>query len=106
MYGERGITVSLPYFSDRPFLRRAVESVLGQTHGDLTLIVVNDGDLPEPWDLLADINDPRLVRFDLGAHRGRFFADAVALAPVSLPYFCDRPFLRRAVESVLGQTHG
>jgi GT2 family glycosyltransferase len=87
MYGERGITVSLPYFSDRPFLRRAVESVLGQTHGDLTLIVVNDGDLPEPWDLLADINDPRLVRFDLGAHRGRFFADAVALAASKDQYF-------------------
>jgi glycosyltransferase involved in cell wall biosynthesis len=87
MSGERGITVSLPYFACRSYLRRAVESVLGQTHGDLTLIVVNDGDLTEPWDLLADIKDRRLVRFDLGANRGRYFADAVALAATEDQYF-------------------
>ena len=85
--GERAITVSLPYYHCRPFLRRAVESVLGQTHGDLTLIVLNDGETPEPWDLLADIRDSRLVRFDLDANRGRYFADAVALAATTDRYF-------------------
>jgi glycosyltransferase involved in cell wall biosynthesis len=85
--GERAITVSLPYFRCRPFLRRAVESILGQTHGDLTLIVMNDGETPEPWDLLADIKDSRLVRFDLDANRGRYFADAVALAATPDQYF-------------------
>jgi glycosyltransferase involved in cell wall biosynthesis len=87
MSGERGITVSLPYFACRSSLRRAVESVLGQAHGDLTLIVVNDGDVPEPWDLLADIKDRRLVRFDLGANRGRYFADAVVMAATEDQYF-------------------
>lgn len=84
---ERQVTVSLPYFGCRTFVRRAVESILGQTHGDLTLIVLNDGDDPEPWDLLADIKDDRLVRFDLDANRGRYFADAVALAATSDRYF-------------------
>jgi glycosyltransferase involved in cell wall biosynthesis len=84
---ERAITVSLPYFGCRPFLRRAVESILGQTHGDLTLIVLNDGDEPAPWDLLADIKDRRLVRFDLDVNRGRYFADAVALSATSDRYF-------------------
>lgn len=84
---ERSVTVSLPYSRCRPFLRRAVESILGQTHGDLTLIVLNDGDVPEPWDLLADIKDSRLVQFDLDANRGRYFADAVALAATSDQYF-------------------
>src|ERR1051326_6628430 len=87
MPGERGITVSLPYLTGRPSLRRAVESVLGQTHGDLTLIVINDSGPPEPRDLLADIKGPRLVRFDLGANRGRYFADAVALAASDDQYF-------------------
>ena len=32
---ERAITVSMPYFGCRPFLRRAVESILAQTHNDL-----------------------------------------------------------------------
>lgn len=84
---ERGITVSLPYTGGRPFLRRAVESVLGQTHGELTLIVLNDEKSPEPWDLLADIKDKRLVRFDLDANRGRYFADAVALTATEDQYF-------------------
>jgi hypothetical protein len=84
---ERTITASLPYFGCRPFLRRAVESILAQTHGDLTLIVLNDGEEPCPWDLLADIKDPRLVRFDLDANRGRYFADAVALTATSDRYF-------------------
>ncbi len=84
---ERGITVSLPYTGGRPFLRRAVESVLGQTHSELTLIVLNDERSPEPWDLLADIKDKRLVRFDLDANRGRYFADAVALSATEDQYF-------------------
>src|SRR5262249_12081354 len=83
----RAITVSLPYFRCRPFLRRAVDSILGQTHHEITLIVMNDGETPEPWDLLADIKDSRLVRFDLDANRGRYFADAVALAATSDRYF-------------------
>ena len=84
---ERAITVSLPYTGSGLFLRRAVESVLGQTHGELTLIVLNNGGSPEPWDLLSDITDRRLVRFDLDSRRGRFFADAVALAATDDPYF-------------------
>src|ERR1700729_1819257 len=84
---ERAITVSLPYFGCRPLLRRAVESILAQTHGDLTLIVLNDGEQPGPWDLLADIKDRRLVRFDLDANRGRYFADEVALSATSDRYF-------------------
>jgi glycosyltransferase involved in cell wall biosynthesis len=84
---ERTITVSVAYFGCRPFLRRAVESVLAQSHGDLTLIVLNDGEQPSPWDLLADIKDRRLIRFDLDANRGRYFADAVALSATSDRYF-------------------
>ena len=71
------ITVSMPYYACPATLGRAVESVLGQTHRDLTLVVVNDGDRRSPWPLLADIDDDRLVRFDLAENRGRYFADAI-----------------------------
>jgi glycosyltransferase involved in cell wall biosynthesis len=84
---ERTITVSLAYFGCRPFLRRAVESILAQTHSDITLIVLNDGEQPGPWDLLADIKDRRLIRFDLDVNRGRYFADAVGLSATSDRYF-------------------
>ena len=81
------VTVSIPYFRCKPYICQAVESILGQTHKNLTLIVVNDGDEEVPWDLLAHIDDPRLVRFDLGSNHGRYFADAVVLNATTAPFF-------------------
>jgi glycosyltransferase involved in cell wall biosynthesis len=81
------ITVSLPYYRCKPFVRRAVQSILTQTHRTLTLVVVNDGDVDPPWDELSDIDDPRLVRFGLARNRGRYFADAVVLEATRDPYF-------------------
>lgn len=73
------IFVSLPYWKTPHLLRRAVDSILAQTHRDLLLVVVNDGDTP-PWERLADIRDSRLVSFDLPENRGRYYCDAVTLA--------------------------
>lgn len=73
------VTVSMPFWRCHAWLRRAVDAVLGQTYRDLRLIVVNDADPDSPWSLLADITDPRLVRFDLPENRGRYFIDAVIL---------------------------
>jgi glycosyltransferase involved in cell wall biosynthesis len=81
------VTVSIPYHRCRPYIRQAVQSILDQTHRILTVVVVNDGDPDPPWDLLADIHDPRLVRFDLGSNRGRYFADAVVLGATTSPYY-------------------
>lgn len=81
------VTVSLPYYACKPYVRRAVTSILKQTYDHLRLVVVNDGDPDPPWPVLADIDDPRLVRFDLTENRGRYFADAVVLAATPDPYF-------------------
>jgi glycosyltransferase involved in cell wall biosynthesis len=71
------VTVSMPFWRCHAWLRRSVDAVLGQTYRDIRLVVVNDADPVSPWPLLADINDPRLVRFDLPENRGRYFIDAV-----------------------------
>jgi glycosyltransferase involved in cell wall biosynthesis len=81
------VTVSIPYFRCKPYIRRSVESILGQTHTNLVAVVVNDGDEDAPWDELAHITDPRLVRFDLTENRGRYFADAVVLNATPDSYF-------------------
>jgi len=81
------VTVSIPYYQCKQYLRKAVESILGQTHTNLTLIVVNDGDEDAPWDFLSDINDSRLIRFDLSSNHGRYFADVVVLNATADPYF-------------------
>ena len=83
---DRAITACIPYYSCRRYVRRAVESLLRQTHRDLTVLVINDGDAVPPWDLLAGINDPRLVRFDLAANHGPYFAIAVAAGAAATPY--------------------
>jgi glycosyltransferase involved in cell wall biosynthesis/predicted O-methyltransferase YrrM len=85
--GPQHVTVSVPYFRCREYLATAVESLLAQTHRDLTVVVVNDGDPESPWPLLAHLDDPRLVRFDLDRNRGRYFADAVVLAATGSPWF-------------------
>jgi hypothetical protein len=84
---DRRVTVCMPYFGCRRYLRRAIVSILAQTHRDITLVVVNDGDPEPPWDLLGDIQDPRLVRFSLLANHGPYFATAIALNATSAPYF-------------------
>jgi glycosyltransferase involved in cell wall biosynthesis len=80
------VTVSIPCFNASQTISRAVRSILAQTYPDLTLVVVNDRGEP-PWGLLENIDDPRLVRFDLQANHGRYFADAVVLAATDSPYF-------------------
>ncbi|RYE40750.1 MAG: glycosyltransferase [Hyphomicrobiales bacterium] len=81
------VTVSIPYFGCKHLLRRAVRSVLDQTFRDLRVVVVNDGDADPPWNVLADLDDPRLVRFDLPHNVGRYFADTVVLGASASPYF-------------------
>lgn len=71
------VVVTMAFHGAHPWVRRAVDSILSQTRPDLLLVLVNDADPVPPWDLLADIDDPRLVRFDLPENRGRYFADAV-----------------------------
>ena len=81
------VTVSIPYFRNRAYIRRAVDSILAQSYANLRVVVVNDGDRDAPWPALEDIRDDRLVRFDLDTNRGRYFADAVVLEATSDAYF-------------------
>jgi glycosyltransferase involved in cell wall biosynthesis len=81
------VTACIPHFRCRPYIARAVESLLTQTHRNLTVVVVNDGDPDPPWPELAHIDDPRLVRFSLPANHGCFFVEAIVHDATSAPYF-------------------
>lgn len=71
------ITVTMPYYQVGPDIRRAVLSIVNQTYPHWQLIVINDADPNPPWRWIDDIDDPRIVRFDMAANHGRYFADAV-----------------------------
>jgi glycosyltransferase involved in cell wall biosynthesis len=82
------VTACIPYYGGKRYIRRAVESLLNQTHRDIEVIVVNDGDRDHPWDELTSFGDPRLICFNLTRnHGGPFFANAVVVNTVSSPWF-------------------
>ena len=83
---DRRITACIPYYRCKRYVRRAVLSLLAQTHRDLTVVVVNDGDPDPPWPMLRDITDSRLVRCSLAANRGPYFVTAAVLDACNTPY--------------------
>jgi glycosyltransferase involved in cell wall biosynthesis len=78
---SRGVAVVLRT-KDRPvFLERAVASVLGQTHDDLELVVVNDGGDPSAVDrVLARAADARITVLHNPSSEGMVAATNRALA--------------------------
>ncbi|WP_047960054.1 glycosyltransferase family 2 protein [Desulfovibrio sp. TomC] len=55
------VTVIIPTHDRAALLMRAVTSALGQTHGSLEVLVVDDGSTDETPALLAAVDDPRLT---------------------------------------------
>jgi glycosyltransferase involved in cell wall biosynthesis len=81
------VIAAIPYYRCAKYICRAVESLLAQTHKDLTIVVLNDADTKTPpWPQLAHIHDPRLVRIDLARNRGPYFALQVAVAATPASY--------------------
>jgi len=60
MSSKHKISVVIPLFNKRNYIRRAIQSVLSQTHSNLELIVVNDGSTDGSGDVAMSIDDPRL----------------------------------------------
>lgn len=55
------VSVIMSVYNGEPFVRQAVESILGQTFTDFEFLVVDDGSTDGTPDYLAGIKDPRLV---------------------------------------------
>lgn len=72
------VTVCIPFYGAPDLLPRAVESVLGQTHRDLHLVVIGDGVAPD----LGGISDERLTVYTLPENRGTYFASQLVLEAV------------------------
>ena len=53
-------SVVVPLYNKRPYIRRAVDSVLGQTRSDFELLVVDDGSTDGSAEALVDVEDARL----------------------------------------------
>lgn len=77
------ITVAIPYYGCPDLVERAVRSVLDQTHKDLHVVVIGDGEDPP----LSAISDSRLDVFTMPENRGSYFALQVALLGIGHRWF-------------------
>jgi glycosyltransferase involved in cell wall biosynthesis len=58
------LSVILPVYNGMPYLPEAVESILGQSHSDFKLIIVNDGSSDGSAAYLDSLTDSRIVRIN------------------------------------------
>lgn len=54
------VTVLMPAYNASPYLREAVDSILGQTVSDFELLVVDDGSTDDTVEILRSYSDPRI----------------------------------------------
>ncbi|MFA5309348.1 MAG: glycosyltransferase [Dehalococcoidales bacterium] len=54
------VSIIMPTYNRAGFLKEAIESVLNQTCGDYTLIIVDDGSTDNTREVVESFNDPRI----------------------------------------------
>lgn len=69
------VTVGVPFIGCDDMLRRCLRSLLTQTHKDLRVLVIGDGQVPR-----ISTRDSRVDLYVLPKNKGSYFARAVALA--------------------------
>ena len=84
MSAEPRVTIAMPVYNARAYLREALESVLAQTYPRWELVAIDDASTDESWDLLNEYaaRDPRVrlfrqpVQSGIVAARNRAIAEA------------------------------
>lgn len=101
------VSVIMPLFNKENTVVRAVRSVLDQNHGDLELIVIDDGSTDGSVERLRTINDPRLqIHVQENAGPGAARNNGAAKAQGGLLSFLDADdewradFLQSAVHAL------
>src|SRR5271170_5563678 len=64
------VTVLMPVHNGERYLAEAIESVLGQSAGDLELLIVDDGSTDRSAEICRDYRDPRIRLVQNPTHLG------------------------------------
>jgi glycosyltransferase involved in cell wall biosynthesis len=94
----------MPLHNKALYVRRAIDSILKQTHHAFELIVINDGSTDASWAVVQTINDPRIRLFsqhNAGASAARNRGVAEARAEVIAFLDADDEWHKDFLESVL-----
>lgn len=81
------VSVVVPTYNAQAFVEETLNSVLGQSMGDLELIVVDDGSTDRTVELVRGLTDPR-IRLVPQANAGRCVARNHGLALARAPFVC------------------
>ena len=73
------VSVIMPVYNGRKFVRHAIDSILNQTFRDLEFIIVDDASDDGTWELLERYGDERIVLIRQGARSGPYPARNRAL---------------------------
>jgi glycosyltransferase involved in cell wall biosynthesis len=76
------VSVLMPAYNHAPYVRAAVESVLGQTYDNLELIAIDDASSDATWEVLQSFTDARVHLYRHDANQGAHATlnEALALA--------------------------
>src|SRR6185369_719120 len=79
------VSVILPVYNGREYLRKAIDSVLEQSYGNFELIIWDDQSKDGSNEIVAEYSDPRIRRFANPRNRGLFPTLNLAIAEAKAP---------------------
>lgn len=83
---EPAVSYILPVYNGGKFLRKAIQSVLGQTFPDLVLIIIDDCSTDNSSEIIQSFNDHRILYHKHERNKGVVAAMNTGLSLVQTPY--------------------
>ena len=81
-------SVIMPLYNKAPYVRKAVESVVGQTYTDWELVVVDNGSTDGSGEVVAGFSDARIRMVRLAENIGPGGARNYGVAESAVPWIC------------------
>ena len=81
-------SVIMPLYNKAPYVRKAVESVVGQTYTDRELVVVDNGSTDGSGEVVAGFSDARIRMVRLAENIGPGGARNYGVAESAVPWIC------------------
>lgn len=79
-------SVIIPLYNKAPYIRKTVESILGQTFGDYELIIIDNGSTDGSSDVVAAFTDRRILVVQVEKNVGVSNARNIGISLSSAPY--------------------
>ena len=81
-------SIIIPLYNKAPYVRKAVESVVGQTYGEWELLIVDNGSTDGSSEIAAGFTDPRIRLLRLEENIGPGGARNHGVKESTAPYIC------------------